>query len=118
MIGTGAKVQTGGVAGNVGAGAKLGSTEFTDSAITITTSDPELLKQTFETFSSNLSTLYGAAGEQQAAQAQTLKEILAVQSAAASEAAKPEGQKLNTQLLWLAGLFIAGIAAILFIWRK
>lgn len=115
VLGASSKLQTGGVAGNVGAGAKIGSTEFVDSAITITTSDPELLQKTFDTFSSNLSTLYGAAGEQQAAQAQTLKEILASQQA---EAAKPEGQKLNTQLLWLAGLFIAGIAAILFIWRK
>lgn len=115
VLGAASKLQTGGVAGNVGAGAKLGSTEFTDSAITITTSDPELLQNTFNTFSSSLSSLFATAGEQQAAQAGTLKEILAAQTA---EAAKPEGQKLNTQLLWLAGLFIAGIAAILFIWRK
>lgn len=118
MLGAASKLQTGGVAGNVGAGAKLGSTEFTDSAITITTSDPELLQKTFDTFSTSLSGLFASAGEQQAAQSGTLKEILASQLAQASEAAKPEGQKLNTQLLWLAGLFIAGIAAVLFVWRK
>jgi hypothetical protein len=103
------------VAGSVGSGAKVGTTEFVDSAITITTSDPALLAQTFDTFTQSLSGLYAAAGEQQAAQTGTLKEILAAQT---KEAAKPEGQKLNTQLLWLVGLFIAGIAAVLFIWRR
>jgi len=112
-----AKLQTGGIGGSVGAGAKLGTTEFSNSPVTITDSSPEVLVAALDRISDlssqstqSLADFASKAEQGQASQLATLLEALST----SKEKADPEAKQNRTVLFIVLGL----LALLGFVFRK